>query len=278
MAKTLYVSDLDGTLLDSSQRVSPFSEKIINEFIKEGGLFTFATARSLVSASVITNGLELTIPVITNNGVRIMDPVTGEILFCESFEKDEFYFVLSFLRERDVSPIAYYSLDGKDRFSFVYSLVSDEMKAFLDPKREDFRCTPVKSESELYSGKPYYFVCIGKDEKIKSIYNELKEVKGICNCVTYIDIYSGHRWLEIMPKGASKANAAVKLKEHLGATRLAVFGDGGNDISMFEVADSSYAVANADERLKHIATEIIHSNNEDGVAKWLSLNAVKRDT
>ena len=50
------------------------------------------------------------------------------------------------------------------------------------------------------------------------------------------------------------------------------FGDGKNDISMFRAADECYAVANAVEELKEIATGVILSNNEDGVAKWLEEN------
>ncbi len=51
-----------------------------------------------------------------------------------------------------------------------------------------------------------------------------------------------------------------------------MFGDGKNDIDMFELEDESYAVQNAHEDLKRIATSIISSNDEDGVAKWLAEN------
>ena len=47
------------------------------------------------------------------------------------------------------------------------------------------------------------------------------------------------------------------------------FGDGKNDIDMFEIADESYAVENAVDELKAIATGIIENNDSDGVAKWL---------
>ena len=48
-----------------------------------------------------------------------------------------------------------------------------------------------------------------------------------------------------------------------------VFGDALNDISMFEIADESYAVLNAVDELKAIATGIIGSNDEDAVANKL---------
>lgn len=54
--------------------------------------------------------------------------------------------------------------------------------------------------------------------------------------------------------------------------RLVVFGGGKNDIDMFELADECYAVDNVDDDLKKMATDIILSNDEDGVAKWLEQN------
>lgn len=82
-------------------------------------------------------------------------------------------------------------------------------------------------------------------------------------------MYTNEQWLEIMPLEASKSNAIIQLKEMLKCEKLVVFGDGRNDIDMFQIADESYAVANAHEDLKHYATDIIISNDEDGVAKWL---------
>ena len=55
--KTLYVTDLDGTLLNSNTQISEYSINTINRLVEQGMLFTYATARSLVSASVVTKGL-----------------------------------------------------------------------------------------------------------------------------------------------------------------------------------------------------------------------------
>jgi len=43
-----------------------------------------------------------------------------------------------------------------------------------------------------------------------------------------------------------------------------------NDISMFQIADECYAVENAVDELKQIATDVIGSNEDNGVARWLS--------
>ena len=47
------------------------------------------------------------------------------------------------------------------------------------------------------------------------------------------------------------------------------FGDGVNDMEMFRLADEAYAVENAVEELKALATGVIDSNDSDGVARWL---------
>ena len=49
-----------------------------------------------------------------------------------------------------------------------------------------------------------------------------------------------------------------------------MFGDGVNDFSLFEAADESYAVQNADDRLKAMASGVIGFSEEDAVAKFLS--------
>ena len=75
-----------------------------------------------------------------------------------------------------------------------------------------------------------------------------------------------------MPKCATKANAILKLKDLWECEKIVSFGDAINDIPMFLISDECYAVENAVDELKAMATTIIPSNNEDGVAKWLSEN------
>ena len=75
--KVLYVTDLDGTLLNRHDRISPFSIRVINGLVEKGMLFTYATARSLVSASRVAEGLTTKVPVIAYNGAFIFQPSTG---------------------------------------------------------------------------------------------------------------------------------------------------------------------------------------------------------
>lgn len=69
--KTLYVSDLDGTLLRSDARTSAYTNQVINQLTSDGMLFSYATARSYLTATKATKGLNARIPIITYNGAVI---------------------------------------------------------------------------------------------------------------------------------------------------------------------------------------------------------------
>ena len=51
--KTLYISDLDGTLLRSSETTSDYTNKTINRLTEQGMIFSYATARSFVTAKKV---------------------------------------------------------------------------------------------------------------------------------------------------------------------------------------------------------------------------------
>lgn len=261
----LYVSDLDGTLLRSNEVTSEYTNSVINSLVEKGMLFSYATARSFITAKKVTKGIEAKIPLIVYNGAFVIDNVTGEILIANYFD-DSVLSVLEDLFDNGVYPIVYAYIDGKEKFSFVPELCTKGMRQFLDSRKGDIRTNAVDSARALKAGNIFYFTCIDEPEKLEPLYQKYKDKY---HCVYQTDIYTKEQWLEIMPMEASKSNAIKQLKSMLTCKKLIVFGDGKNDIDMFLMADESYAVANAHEELKQYATEVILSNDEDGVAKWL---------
>lgn len=269
MKRTLYVSDLDGTLLNSGQAVSAFTAQTVNDLVGAGMLFSYATARSFWTASVITEAITANIPVIVYNGAFIINNLTGERLYADYFTRKEAEEILELLQQNGIDPIVYAVIDGTEKFSYLPARINAQTKAFLDTRRGDRRDRPVEQMENLLDGAQFYFTCIGAHTPLKAVYAALRTQ---FSCVYQKEIYSGLPWLEIMPSGVSKANAVLRLKELLDAERVVSFGDGKNDIPLFEVSDECYAVENADIQLKEIATGIIESNECDGVAKWLLKN------
>ena len=270
MSKTLYLCDLDGTLLNENEEISDCSVDVINSLVQKGMLFSYATARSFYTAGKITSRLLGNIPVIVYNGTFILENDGGKVLHSLSFKKEESDRIINTLNEGGVYPFIYSILDGRERFSYIEEKMTDNMRAFLQ-LRLDERRRPT-DEKGVYEGEVFHFSCLDSEEKLLPLYKKLKDE---FKCVYYIEDYSKKPWLEIHPLGASKANAALILKKLLGCDKIVCFGDGKNDIPMFEIADECYAVANAHESLKQIATAVIDSNENDGVAKWLSHNFVK---
>lgn len=263
--KTLYVSDLDGTLLRTNQKTSDFTNKIINELVEEGLLFSYATARSYNTSHKVTEGMTADFPLIVYNGVFVRDNASGEMLLKNFFDEEIKEVVLELI-EHDLSPIVYAYVDGVERFTFNIDEVNDATLEFALTRENDSRYRPIKSLEELIAGEIFYLTLIDDENKLKPFYDKYKDMY---HCFFQKDMYTGNQWLEIIPKNASKANAIKQLKDMLNCDRLVVFGDGVNDIDMFEIADEAYAVENAVDELKEIATGVIACNDEDGVAKWL---------
>ena len=261
--KTLYVSDLDGTLLRGNEHSSEFTNRTINELVGRGMIFSYATARSFVTAHKAA-GFTAHFPVITYNGAMMIDNADGSLILKNTFGGD----ILSVLEElvsEEVYPLVYAFKGGRERYSFIEARCSGDERAFIKT-RNDERTMPVDTVGELFEGDIFYISCIGYEDKLPAFYGKYRDKY---RCLLQRDIYTGALWLEIMPKGVTKATAILMLKERLGCERVVAFGDGLNDLDMFSIADESYAVANAEEKLKAAATGVIGSNEEDGVARWL---------
>ena len=273
MEKILYVTDLDGTLLNRQDRVSPFSVSAINGLVEKGLLFTYATARSLVSASKVTDGLSTKIPVIAYNGAFILQPSTGEILSREGLTVEEQCLVRETLDRQGISPLVYSFVAGTESVSWLPVNENDGVRRYLSMRKGDKRLRPVEGTDALYEGDVFYYTCIGEREELQPVYDLFSQDSRF-RCTLQQELYRPEYWCEIMPASASKANAIRKLKEMWGCSRVVSFGDAVNDLPMFDMSDECYAVSNAVEELKAAATGIIGSNEEDGVAVWLLRHAV----
>lgn len=268
--KTLYITDLDGTILDRNARVPKESCRILNRLMEEGMAFTYATARSIVSSSKVTEGLNITLPVVTGNGVSIVHPQTREVMYSVAFTKEELSKIVGYLRQYDIYPLVRSYVNGKEKCFYVKGKETAGMINFLNlPERKfDDRIHPVNDFDELFEGRVFYISCMGEEHDFDEISKEVDAEKEY-NWFLAPQLYNVDYWFEIMPIAATKANAILKLKEMLGYQRIVCFGDGINDVPMFRIADECYAVENAVSELKEIATAVIGSNEEHGVARWL---------
>lgn len=269
--RTLYVTDLDGTLLNTRDRINPESLRVLNELVSQGMLFTYATARSLESASIVAEGLTLKMPVIVYNGAFIMQPDTGEIISSLYFTQEEAGYIRRILEQARITPLVYSFVQGRERVSWNTARENEGIRRYLSKRKGDRRLRPLEGVEGLYDGNTFYYTCIGEKEELMPLY-EIFSQDGRFRCTIQQELYRPEYWCEIMPKKATKAEAIKSLKSLWNCERVISFGDAINDIPMFELSDECYAVENAVPELKKVATGIVDSNDRDGVAKWLLEN------
>lgn len=268
--KTLYVSDLDSTLLNCDAQLSFFTRDTLNALARKGMLFSFATARSAVTAEAVTEGFEGTAPIIVYTGTFIADRKTKEIIVSNTMTSEETKAVKDAVELYGYVPIVYALVGGTERFMYDPEVISGSVSEFIKTREGDSRGVAVTGGFEgALQGEMFYFTFMEPRERLLPVYEYLRDK---CNCLFQPDNYTDNWFLEVMPKAATKANGALKLKEMTGAEKLVVFGDGYNDMELFRVADEAYAVENAVEELKGIATGVIGHCDEDAVAHWLREN------
>lgn len=264
--KRLYITDLDGTLLNKESRLSEKSKEILNTFILNGGMFTYATARSYNSAKYVTEGLITTVPIIVYNGAFIYDIPSKKYVDGVFFNQYQLNEIIKLTNQFNYTPLVYTFINGEEKVLWNKNgNLSEGFLYYLSNRKNDKRMMPVEDISHSFCGDIFYITFIENYKKLLPLYNMIKG-NELFNSVFQQEIYRTEYWCEIMPKSANKASAIKKLKKMLGCDELIVFGDSLNDIPMFKIADKSYAVMNANDKLKQIATKTIGYNYDDSVA------------
>ena len=267
----LFVTDLDGTLLNSNKEVSIKSTEILNKLIDNGVNFTVATARTPATVVDLLQDVNLKLPAVLMNGVLLYDIKEEKYINIKEIGKDTVDKVFDILNKFDKNAMVYGIRNNHlwvYHKEFEYSWEYNFYKERADRKQKTF--LKVENYQEcINESKIINFIVFDKYEKIKGIYEELKKIDEI-SVEYYEDIYEkGCYFLEAYSAEASKANGIKLLSDYIEHDKLICFGDNLNDIPMFELADECYATANAVERVKEISTDVIGSCDEDGVALFM---------
>ncbi|HZN20403.1 MAG TPA: HAD family hydrolase [Micromonosporaceae bacterium] len=267
----LYVTDLDGTLLDRTDRVAPETVEIVNSLVAEGLWFTVATARAPRSALPLLAGLDLRLPLVFMNGALIIDPASGQTVSRNVLAAGSARRVLDRYLAHGLRPfvhtlgpageqrVHYQGIGnaceeeylssrlaaGDDRFRLVrdFDAALDEAVLSLNVMDHLHRLDPL---AQALGADPDVFTHFGPSIRRPSF-----------------------AWLEVCHPRSNKGEAVRFVKEHVGADRLVCFGDNTNDVEMFVAADESYAVANAHPRTRSAASGVIGANDAHGVAVYL---------
>lgn len=274
--RTLFVSDLDGTLLNSDSVVSRESVDMLNRAIGQGVMFTVATARTPATVVTLLSDVAVRVPAVVMTGgafydfdascltnPRFMDETTAQRLVADWKASGLSAFV--------------YTLDNNGILQ-VYHIgaLSDVERDFMS-HRSSSPCkvfnVPADGKSQLPDdlSRTMLFFGMQPTEPAYRLYEQIRREYG--DTITpqfYHDIYGeAIGEIEMFPAGVNKASALERLASDVGADRLVVFGDNVNDIPMMRLADEAVAVANAKDEVKEFATAVIGTNDSDAVARFI---------
>lgn len=273
--KTLYLSDLDGTLLNNEGVLPERSRAALNRLIARGTQFSVATARNTLSMYVL-DGLRLHVPVSIMNGAVCYDTQKDEYFAAKPIDPDAFCRITRILRKHSMTGFAYgvspkvQSLYYEPPAHFRPPASQYYEKRLRDKLRAPQSVKLIQAErlEDIAEECICFFTVKETYETLLAVRNEIQVIDGIYAPV-YKDKYTDYWFVEVASGSASKAAAVHDLRAWGAYDRVVGFGDDVNDIPMLKACDEAYAVANAAEAVKALADGVIDSNEENGVANYL---------
>ncbi len=272
----IYLSDMDGTLLNDNSELSEFSKNKLNDLIKKGVKFTIATARDFHSMKHALEGLEINMPVIECNGSYISDFKTGKKLYINDI-KGDIYRIFETLEYLDLPIIAGVYEDEED-YLYVYgNKDKDSYKTLVSYYEISIgdRMKIVDNIRDLLNKRIVFIGSYAPEQEIVQGYDMLKEKEMSNLHIHYIPgIEKGFYFLNISDPLSNKGHAVLEYKKMFleQEDELYCFGDQYNDIEMIENADTGIAVSNAHNKLKEIADLVIGTNQQDSVVRYIERN------
>ncbi len=271
--KAIYISDLDGTLLRNEGILSNYSRSKLISLMNDGLNFTVASARSVVSMQTILHDIPFKLPVIEFNGSFISDFFTGNHQIVHDISKDiKEELFCDILKHQRIPFVSSYN--GTEDCLYYDEIVNDGMLCYLNSRKSAGDRRLRKSAlKDILNEHIVCFTIIDREENLADLAELFNEKYS--NKVEILLIenqYSpGWYWLTIHDCKATKDQGIKVLLEEYGFSpeALTVFGDNLNDIKMFQLAKNKVAVGNAKPELIQIATEVIGSNEDDSVVKYI---------
>lgn len=268
---TLYITDLDGTLLTPDARVSDTSAAIISDLSRRGALISVATARTPATVVPIMADTFTAADLVVMTGAAMWD------------RRRNAFDSITLIPEAEARIVAWL-FDGSGVAPFIYTLAPDggidvyhpaaelskPAQTFVDERRCAFKRFIIGSAApEASLGSMILAFGMGSEADIKAVAARLSEATT-CYVSYYKDTYNEGLWLlEVFAHGVSKAAGVKALADRLGADRIVAFGDNLNDLPMLAMADVAVAVGNALPEVRAAADVVIGTNSEDAVARFI---------
>lgn len=267
MTIKLIATDMDGTLLDPKGQVDlPRLEKILDQLEEREIRFVIATGNEIHRVKQLLGHLTERVVLIVANGARIFEG--NQLLQAQTWDDDMVNRALEFFKGRECQDqFVVTSMNG----GFVKEgTVFTQLENFMTPEMIELfyqRMNFVEElESHLFGGVLKMSLVVG-EERSDSVLEEINQLfNGHVQAVS-----SGYGCIDILQAGIHKAWGLQELLKRwdIKAEEIMAFGDSENDVEMLQLAGIAYAMENADDKSKAVATDFAPSNSQAGVYQVL---------
>lgn len=273
--KTLFVSDLDGTLLQPGAFLSEETVRLLNNSIADGKLFTIATARTPATVSGIIRDVDMQLPAIVMTGASVWNPATNRYSSLRHMDQQAVSQLIDTFH-RMAFPIFLFTLDN-DMIDIYHigGKLNELEQQFMDERiHSPYKRFHINASGEeiLPSdlSKTILFYGMQPTAHAEATYAQMRPIAN-CRPQFYHDFYGPTIGIvEAFAPEATKANAILKMKHDTGADRVVAFGDNLNDLPMLRAADLAVAVENALPEVKEAADIVIGPNTDNSVARFIA--------
>ncbi len=255
----LVAIDVDGTLLNSQQEMTPRVEKALRDAIEQGVQIVFATGKTRNAVISHLKKLGIESPGIFNQGLIALD-AEGKTIHSQTLDPRVARQVITFAEDRGFTVIAY---SGSRMLAKSRNRVIEESFTKYHENPPEI----VGALQNLLINTPLHkVIAFGDPVAIKGLRWQLNAALGGNARLVQAGV---PEHLEILPPGGSKGNALKVLCKHLkiSADQVMAIGDAENDIEMFQFAGIGVAMGNADAKTKDAAKHVVATNDADGVAE-----------
>ncbi len=260
-------TDMDGTLLDPKGQLDlPRLEKILDKLDQCDIRFVIATGNEVHRMRQLLGHLAERVVLVVANGARIFE--NNELIQAQTWDDAMVDRALGHFKGRECQDqFVVTAMNG----GFVKEgTVFTELDKFMTPEMIEklYQRTNFVDEfdSKLFGGVLKMSMVVG-EERSESVLQEINDLfDGHVRAVS-----SGYGCIDILQDGIHKAWGLEELLKRWGLKpeQIMAFGDSENDIEMLELAGISYAMENAEEAVKRVATKVAPANSQAGVYKVL---------
>ncbi|NTS76225.1 Cof-type HAD-IIB family hydrolase [Catenovulum sp. SM1970] len=265
----LVVFDLDGTLLNKDSKLSALTQQTLTAMHQQGIHYTLATGRSYQSANAIIEHELFFLPQIYTNGVLTWCPNKNRFSFDNCLTVEQGVNAIKAMESTAAAPFLS-AIDSQEQKYIFHGKLQNQVEEKLLARFSEKKGTQILPVEQIKDGLHVTNISmIGPSTDVLNAEHNISKDKQLIAYSGPAMSQQDYRWIDVHHAKATKGSAVEKLKSQLEVDNIICFGDGDNDLSMFEIANESYAPANANEQVKQAATSVIGHHDEDGVALFL---------